>query len=84
VLGGVISPIDGIGPDDLRISSLLIRLRDGTVTEVIIATAPNLEGEAAAVFLSRLLVQPGFATCERLARRRRPRVRRRGHAWPGF
>jgi len=66
VLGGAISPIDGIGPDDLRISSLLTRLRDGTVTEVIIATDPNLEGEATATYLSRLLVQPGL-TVSRLA-----------------
>lgn len=60
VLGGAISPIDGIGPDDLRIGQLLTRLRDGTVTEVIIATDPNLEGEATATYLTRLLVQPGL------------------------
>lgn len=46
VLGGAISPIDGVGPDDLRITELLGRLADGTVTEVILATDPNLEGEA--------------------------------------
>ena len=55
VLGGAISPIDGIGPDDLRIRQLMTRLADGTVTEVIIATDPNLEGEATAAYLSRLL-----------------------------
>ncbi len=55
VLGGSISPIDGIGPDDLRIRQLLTRLQDGTVTEVIIATDPNMEGEATAVYISRLL-----------------------------
>ena len=55
VLGGAISPIDGIGPDDLRIRQLMTRLADGTVTEVIIATDPNLEGEATATYLSRLL-----------------------------
>jgi len=60
VLGGAISPIDGIGPDDLRIRQLLTRLNDGTVTEVIIATDPNLEGEATATYLTRLLVQPGL------------------------
>ena len=61
VLGGAISPIDGIGPDDLRIAQLLSRLADGTVTEVIIATDPNLEGEATATYLSRLLqAQPGL------------------------
>jgi recombination protein RecR len=55
VLGGAISPIDGIGPDDLRISELLARLADGSVTEVILATDPNLEGEATATFLARLM-----------------------------
>jgi recombination protein RecR len=55
VLGGAISPIDGIGPDNLRIRELMMRLADGTVTEVIIATDPNLEGEATATYLSRLL-----------------------------
>jgi len=60
VLGGAISPIDGIGPDDLRISSLLTRLADSSVSEVIIATDPNVEGEATATYLSRLLLQPGL------------------------
>ncbi len=60
VLGGAISPIDGVGPDDLRIRQLMGRLADGTVTEVIIATDPNLEGEATASYLSRLLVQPNL------------------------
>ena len=55
VLGGAISPIDGIGPDDLRIRQLMTRLADGQVQEVIIATDPNLEGEATATYLSRLL-----------------------------
>jgi recombination protein RecR len=55
VLGGALSPIDGIGPDDLRVKELMTRLADGTVTEVIIATDPNLEGEATATYLSRLL-----------------------------
>lgn len=60
VLGGAINPINNVGPDDLRIKQLLGRLADGTVTEVIIATDPNLEGEATATYLSRLLVQPGL------------------------
>ncbi len=60
VLGGAISPIDGIGPDDLRIPQLLKRLASTDVTEVIIATDPNLEGEATATYLTRLLVQPGL------------------------
>lgn len=55
VLGGAISPIAGIGPDDLRIAQLMTRLADGTVQEVIIATNPNLEGEATASYLSRFL-----------------------------
>lgn len=60
VLGGAISPIDGIGPDNLRIKQLLTRLADGSVTEVIIATDPNLEGEATATYLTRLLVYPNL------------------------
>jgi len=55
VLGGAISPLDGIGPDDLRIAQLMQRLGDGEVTEVIIATDPNMEGEATATYISRLL-----------------------------
>lgn len=55
VLGGAISPIAGIGPDDLRITQLMQRLADGRVQEVILATNPNLEGEATATYLSRLL-----------------------------
>ena len=61
VLGGAISPIDGIGPDDLRIRELLTRLRDGVVTELILATDPNLEGEATATYLARLLAPMGLA-----------------------
>jgi recombination protein RecR len=66
VLGGAISPIEGIGPDDLRIRELLTRLADGTVTEVILATDPNLEGEATATYLARLLKPMGL-TVTRLA-----------------
>ncbi len=60
VLGGAISPIEGIGPEDLRIKELMVRLADGTITEVILATDPNLEGEATATFLSRLLRPMGL------------------------
>jgi recombination protein RecR len=60
VLGGAISPIDGIGPDDLRISQLMTRLADGTVTELILATDPNLEGEATAAYLARLVKPMGL------------------------
>ncbi len=60
VLGGAISPIDGIGPDDLRIRELLARLADGVVTEIILATDPNLEGEATASYLARMLKPMGL------------------------
>ena len=60
VLGGAISPIDGIGPEDLRIRQLVQRLADDTVQEVIIATDPNLEGEATATYLSRMLAPFGL------------------------
>ena len=60
VLGGAISPIDGVGPDDLRIRQLVQRLADDTVQEVIIATDPNLEGEATATYLSRMLAPFGL------------------------
>ena len=66
ILGGSINPIDGIGPDDLRIRELMLRLADGSVIEVILATDPNLEGEATATYLSRLLVPLGL-TVSRLA-----------------
>jgi recombination protein RecR len=61
VLGGAISPIEGVGPDDLRIRELMTRLADGSVTEVILATDPNLEGEATATYLARLLVPMGLS-----------------------
>jgi recombination protein RecR len=60
VLGGAISPIDGVGPDDLRIRELMVRLQDGTVTELILATDPNLEGEATATYLARLVKPMGL------------------------
>lgn len=60
VLGGAISPIDGIGPDDLRIRELLARLADGKVTELILATDPNLEGEATATYLARMVGSLGL------------------------
>ena len=66
VLGGAINPMDGVGPDDLRIRALLPRLADGTVREVIIATDPNLEAEATATYLARLLAPMGL-TVTRLA-----------------
>jgi len=60
VLGGAISPMDGIGPDDLRVRELMVRLADGTVTELILATDPNLEGEATATYLGRLVKPMGL------------------------
>jgi recombination protein RecR len=66
VLGGAISPMEGVGPDDLRVRELLARLNDGVVTETIIATDPNLEGEATATYLARLL-RPMGLTVTRLA-----------------
>ena len=67
VLHGVISPMDGVGPEDLKINELLARLRGGGVTEVIMATNPNLEGEATAMYVSRLLTPMGIRVT-RLAR----------------
>ena len=61
VLGGAISPIDGIGPDDLRIRELLSRLSDDVIVEVILATDPNLEGEATATYLARMISPLGVA-----------------------
>lgn len=55
VLHGVISPLNHVGPDDIRIRELLARLQDGSVQEVIMATNPDTEGEATAMYLSRLL-----------------------------
>ncbi|MEN9679319.1 MAG: hypothetical protein RLZ57_448 [Actinomycetota bacterium] len=60
VLGGAISPIDGIGPDQLRIRELMARLSDSQITEVILATDPNLEGEATATYLARMIKPLGI------------------------
>jgi recombination protein RecR len=61
VLGGAISPIEGVGPDDLRVRELMARLADGVVTELILATDPNLEGEATATYIARLVKPMGLA-----------------------
>jgi len=66
VLGGAIDPMNGVGPDDLRVRELLARLGDGVVTEVIIATDPNIEGEATATYIARMLA-PLDLTVSRLA-----------------
>jgi recombination protein RecR len=66
VLGGAINPLEGIGPDNLRIRELMARLAGGTVTELILATDPNTEGEATATYLA-LLVKPMGIKVTRLA-----------------
>jgi recombination protein RecR len=60
VLGGALSPLDGTHPEDLRIQSLLRRLQEGAIREVILATNPNVAGEATALYLSRLLAPLGI------------------------
>ncbi len=67
VLHGVISPMDGVGPEQLKVRELLARLNDGAVTEVIMATNPTLEGEATAMYLHRLIAPLGIRVT-RLAR----------------
>ena len=67
VLHGVLNPMDGVGPEDLRIRELLQRLGDGTVHEIIMATNPSLEGEATTMYLNRLLSPLGVKVT-RLAR----------------
>ena len=60
VLMGALSPLQGVGPEQLRIAGLLERLRSGEVEEVILATNPNVEGEATAIYLSRLIKPLGI------------------------
>ncbi|MBQ3052669.1 MAG: recombination protein RecR [Clostridia bacterium] len=60
VLHGVISPLDGVGPDQLRLKELMARLSDGQVTEIIMATNPTVEGEATASYISRLVKPMGI------------------------
>ena len=66
VLHGVLSPMNGIGPDDIRIAELMDRIRQGSVREVIIATNPDVEGEATASYIARLLKPLGIS-CTRIA-----------------
>ncbi len=60
VLGGVISPMDGVGPDDIRIRELMTRLSEGEIKEVVLATNPDVEGEATAAYLTRLIKPMGI------------------------
>ena len=62
VLHGAISPMDGIGPEDIKIKELLLRIQDKEIKEVIIATNPNIEGEATAMYISKLLKPLGIKT----------------------
>ncbi len=66
VLHGAISPMDGIGPEDINVSSLIERLKDDEVQELILATNPNVEGEATAMYISRL-VKPSGIKISRIA-----------------
>ncbi|MFN8628383.1 MAG: recombination mediator RecR [Candidatus Binatia bacterium] len=70
VLHGCLAPLDGVGPEDLRVAELLHRLQDGSVREVVIATNPTVEGEATALYLARLIKPIG------------PRVTRIAHGLP--
>ena len=88
VLGGALSPIDGVDPDDLRIAELFARVAAGGITEVVLATNPTTTGEATALHIADALRERApDVTVTRLASgpagRRRPRVRRRGHARDG-
>ncbi len=66
VLGGALSPLEGIGPERLRIAELMARLTDASIKEVILATNPNIEGETTASYLARL-IKPLGVTVSRLA-----------------
>jgi len=61
VLGGLISPLDGVGPDDLRIRELVARVSGGGVTELVVATNPTVEGDTTALYIKRLLEPTGVA-----------------------
>lgn len=67
VLHGALSPVEGVGPEDIKIRELMVRLKDGSIQEVILATNPNLEGEATAMYLNRLIAPLGIRVT-RLAR----------------
>ena len=88
VLGGALSPIDGVDPEDLKIAELYARVEAGEVREVVLATNPTTTGEATALHIAEGAARARarrrrHAPGQRTARRRRPRVRRRGHARQG-
>jgi recombination protein RecR len=60
VLNGAISPMDGVGPEDINLRSLIVRLQENDVKEVILATNPNIEGEATAMYIARLIKPAGI------------------------
>ena len=82
VLHGAISPVEGIGPEDLKIRELVLRVQAGGVLEVIVATNPGMEGDATAMYLQRQLAPTGVKVTRlaRAAHRRRPGIRGLGHA----
>ena len=84
VLGGALSPLDGVEPEHLRIDELIGRVERNGVQEVVLATNPNMTGEATAALPRRPPARPRarHAARERAPRRRRPRVRGRSHTWP--
>ena len=85
VLHGAISPTEGVGTDDIRIKELLNRLKDGSVTEVILATNTNLEGEQTAMYLNQPDFTPGhqgYPPCPGTALRHRAGIRRRCYPHP--
>jgi recombination protein RecR len=66
ILHGVISPINGVGPEDLKLGNLMERLKEGNVREIILATNPNVEGEATAIYLAKL-IKPAGVRVSRIA-----------------
>ena len=60
VLNGAISPMDGVGPEDINLRSLIVRLQENDISEVILATNPNIEGEATAMYIARLIKPAGI------------------------
>jgi len=68
VLKGALSPVDGVGPDQLNLDGLVRRVKEGTVTEVIVATNPTAQGEATALYIARILQSSPNLRITRIAR----------------